>query len=465
MIINNFLDDFYLDTETFFSLNTIPRTISKGSDDGANNSMAKCFSCARHLTTKTAVKNIRNAKHKTNGCIGPYSIFLGGHGSAGYLETGAGQSGPSNSDNEIWFFNRNNWMKEFKSLRNEPGREIYIYSCYTGAEKSGADLLFEMAKITNKRILARTGLTMTVQKGDYYSIKFQKGSTWQVAEPKKKPKPIPKTKGSKVPKFSLIELMNELIKVDNILSFKFNLEYDLGLIDISAFANLPILSNPFNYKGGLLLKKSNSGSIFINGSRVDIELLDNTFLHIPSLNILCNINLTFLKNKPEAMSANKQTLISVGDPKFIKEDSTIIQNFDNIFEKQSLLAESKTFNVWNKNPWVIIATNNARLAEFNRTHVTLVKALDNNTNIEVVYATIYGDQKSLGYASDYLKMRIFFMNKNSGLLEEWNVTDDHDVRCQTDPFTFTYRATYRPDWFDLCDQVMIIFDRSTWKKC
>jgi hypothetical protein len=63
---------------------------------------------------------------------------------------------------------------------------LYIFSCHTGAGESGADFLYELAKIIGKPAAGRTGFLYSNDR----ELSFENGSVWQVATPDTRPKAI-----------------------------------------------------------------------------------------------------------------------------------------------------------------------------------------------------------------------------------------------------------------------------------
>jgi hypothetical protein len=79
------------------------------------------------------------------------------------------------------------WGPILKALKDKPFGMLTIYSCNTGADQEGADLLYNMAVVLNRPVRARTGF-MSCGGGGLHFL----GGTWQVSTPSMKPKPIPK---------------------------------------------------------------------------------------------------------------------------------------------------------------------------------------------------------------------------------------------------------------------------------
>lgn len=163
-------------------------TVSTGVDVDPNTHTNDCLAshfanCMRHGTTAQAIDNILGA----NGG----GVNIGGHGDAGFLETGGGQAGPFPNDKCIYFYDEIDWGPQFDRLQGAPITTISIWSCHVGAEQDGADLLFEMAKRCQRTVRAGTGFLYCSQQ----DVHWQAGAVWQVATPIVKPAPIPRPPG------------------------------------------------------------------------------------------------------------------------------------------------------------------------------------------------------------------------------------------------------------------------------
>jgi hypothetical protein len=172
-------------------------TVSTGPDDGTMNVSAKAFpKSKRHNSTAEAINNLSEATaYDEVGTIFPYSWILSGHGSEGLIETGAGQNGEFNKENVIEIDYLAYWQPLFEKIKENPAKSLKMSSCHTGAGEEGADLLYQIAKIIGKPVLARTGFTYanTITGDDFlplYSITYEEGSQWQVATPNNRPPAI-----------------------------------------------------------------------------------------------------------------------------------------------------------------------------------------------------------------------------------------------------------------------------------
>ncbi len=160
-------------------------SISSGRDNGFNDYCATGRSYAlRHSSTKDLVNKIFSNLN-SNGL----ELFIIGHGSPGSLETGAGTRG-YDYHKYIEIYNGRSWKPELTRLKDKLHHYVTIISCYTGAEESGSDLLFSMAKALGVAVMARTGLTTAESNG---RIWYQAGSEWQQCLPDYRARAIRRT--------------------------------------------------------------------------------------------------------------------------------------------------------------------------------------------------------------------------------------------------------------------------------
>jgi hypothetical protein len=131
-----------------------------------------------HPTTKGAVDNLLAISGK--------SVQIVGHGDAGIIVTGTGQSA-SDPAKYIALGNQSRWKPDVARLKTHVD-SLRLIACYTGAEAAGANLLYEMAKECGASVSASTGLTWCGPNGWW----LDPGARWQVATPTHKPQPIPK---------------------------------------------------------------------------------------------------------------------------------------------------------------------------------------------------------------------------------------------------------------------------------
>jgi len=169
-------------------------TVSAGPDNGANNAVACAFwRNMRHNNCQQAIDNLLGRYNAEPAAAQNFNIS--GHGFPGFVEAGKGQGGAWEYSKIIWLYNYNDWTPEFQRIANLNFGIFSIYSCDTGADEDGAQLLFKICKHLNRPARARTGLTNGVTQGSACWIEFQNGSTWQVATPDmaQRPVPIPKS--------------------------------------------------------------------------------------------------------------------------------------------------------------------------------------------------------------------------------------------------------------------------------
>ena len=169
------------------------------------------------------------------------------------------------------------------------------------------------------------------------------------------------------------------------------------------------------------------------------------------------------------MSMDRQTVTSVGNPEIQSSDSKSLLSIElaAIGLDKFPPPASRTFRNWNKTPWILNSRTSINLAKFENLAVTFVKTTDISTGIQVVFGTVLANQSSLGFRPNnyYLKIRILILNDNDGLLEEWQVSQNHSFSCTSQNEPFTYRATFKPDWFELAEKVFVIVEPVTWLPC
>jgi hypothetical protein len=162
-------------------------SISDGADDGSIDKLATEFwAPLRHTSIQQYRKNMDAERRDVFPAPAPGSPEtrnqnIAGHGSPGFVETGAGQN--VSSSDYIAFWNENYWGWHLALAGKDRDGGLTIWSCLTGASWNGADLLFRIAKQTNRSVRARTGLLLLVTQGNRRWVEFQKGSTWQTATP------------------------------------------------------------------------------------------------------------------------------------------------------------------------------------------------------------------------------------------------------------------------------------------
>jgi hypothetical protein len=162
-----------------FSLKGYPgsATIDAYPDGGATSLEHKLFPYVpKHSSTRQAINNLLASNSSV--------VTISGHGDVGKLVTyGGPNSGYSNG--LIMYNNRVFWEDIVKDLRGKA--LLYIYSCLTGAGRSGAYLLHKLAVLTNMNVTAPTGLLYVYGDGTF---KVEDGARWQTATPTRMPSPI-----------------------------------------------------------------------------------------------------------------------------------------------------------------------------------------------------------------------------------------------------------------------------------
>jgi hypothetical protein len=158
-------------------------TVSSGPDSiGMLDCLAKhVMQSMRHDSTESAVNNLLST---VTGRPAMTSIL--GHGNVGFVETGCGKEGVASLYNVIIWWSRQIWASKLIALSGKKFDVLSIFSCDTGAEEEGADLLFDIATVIDKPAQARTGLTICDARG---GIRFEPGSEWQLATPRVRPSP------------------------------------------------------------------------------------------------------------------------------------------------------------------------------------------------------------------------------------------------------------------------------------
>ena len=110
-----------------------------------------------------------------------YFLVITGHGAPGEIETGDGQHG-SDLTKEISIQNEEFWSEQLRNVARVltyPDAIVILISCDTGAGVSGSNLLWNIANILGKPVMARTGITSC---SPSQGVHFDTG-TWQVAYP------------------------------------------------------------------------------------------------------------------------------------------------------------------------------------------------------------------------------------------------------------------------------------------
>lgn len=168
---------------------------SSGKDNGAMKTMTRALpGSMNHGTTEQLVSNINNRRLQLGIDEEPSPlavlrlsttrrsfINIGGHGNEGLFETGAGQEDffPAG----MIYASSSNGMDALRKLKTRNTELVSIYSCSTGAGYAGAQLLFNLSKMWNVPVRARTGITYAISRGNKSWLDFENGSSWQLASP------------------------------------------------------------------------------------------------------------------------------------------------------------------------------------------------------------------------------------------------------------------------------------------
>jgi hypothetical protein len=100
-----------------------------------------------------------------------------------------GQPNDSNNDsNFVIGWNQFAWNLHFQQIASRNYVMITLWSCDTGQGQDGADLLFNIAKVTNCAVRASSGQIIT----DGQSIWLEAKAVWVTATPTVHPSPAPK---------------------------------------------------------------------------------------------------------------------------------------------------------------------------------------------------------------------------------------------------------------------------------
>jgi hypothetical protein len=156
-------------------------TISNGPDDGTLDKLARCFwQPMRHGLTSQAIDNglTRLAEDSRN----TGELNIAGHGNTGQLETGMGQTGAFDL-NKFVAWNEYTWGPQFARIVPAPVTQITIWACHAGEGDAGSDLIFAMAKRTQRGVRAGTGFLYT----NGQSMWWENGTVIQVATPVYRP--------------------------------------------------------------------------------------------------------------------------------------------------------------------------------------------------------------------------------------------------------------------------------------
>jgi hypothetical protein len=100
-----------------------------------------------HTSDTAALANVAGAAEGT----------LVGHGWIGRINTGAGNVLSSNPDTFIGLANRTHWRAAIATMGQTRLQRLLLFSCDTGANQDGANVVFELAKALGAQVQAPNG--------------------------------------------------------------------------------------------------------------------------------------------------------------------------------------------------------------------------------------------------------------------------------------------------------------------
>ncbi|MFA6276907.1 MAG: hypothetical protein WC622_09165 [Pedobacter sp.] len=168
-------------------------TCSNGPDDGTLNKLsATLWKGKRHGSTAQAVDNLLiPVKLKTTPA--DLAIFnstgaciIAGHGNAGQVETGCGQTGAYDAKKYLLTWTESYWGPEIDRLISSPITTIALYACHAGEGSQGSDLLYAIARRVGRAVQGGTGFLYTNGQRTWW----ENGSVMQTATPTHRPDPI-----------------------------------------------------------------------------------------------------------------------------------------------------------------------------------------------------------------------------------------------------------------------------------
>jgi hypothetical protein len=176
-----------------------PMTMETGSDNG----FLQCAASAlgpnfRNGNTDQAFQSLSTQPNAANVAV------IVGHGNSGLICTGDGDHCGSTATTIIETYTQATWKPSAAKIA---GRfyMLRLLGCDTGADQSGADLLFELAKVIERPVIAPTYLVWCGSGKVWLDPKAR----WQQATPTMKPNPIPK------PTFTLAASSRYKFKLDD----------------------------------------------------------------------------------------------------------------------------------------------------------------------------------------------------------------------------------------------------------
>lgn len=155
-------------------------TVDRTSDHGYLDYARSLFFCSNdHTDTDSAVENLLQARLKD----GKLNII--GHGMVGLINTGTGENGcAADLKRCISINNPEKWRDSISRLKTHVS-SLTLWSCDTGAEQDGVNLLYSISKCINAPVAAPTGIICS-EPGRIWLGEL--GAKWQVVYPDK-PKP------------------------------------------------------------------------------------------------------------------------------------------------------------------------------------------------------------------------------------------------------------------------------------
>jgi hypothetical protein len=161
-----------------------------------------------HLSTRDAVAHLLRAGEREleeaprGAAKAPRpEVFVGdahgprlvGHGNTGHFACGQGGQGGTPADKHVSMSNQAAWQPVFARLRGRL-RGLFLIGCdvaATDSARSGAELLFALARTIDAPVSAPTGFTFYVTRGTHRGLWFEKDTRWLTATPHQKPPAVP----------------------------------------------------------------------------------------------------------------------------------------------------------------------------------------------------------------------------------------------------------------------------------
>jgi hypothetical protein len=158
-------------------------TIDSTTPDGyLDNARAGNPDAGANSSTQTAASNLLFC---AKGQSTARSASLVGHGAMGLIATGGGQR-PAGPNQFIGVTNEAAWTPLLQPLQGTI-TDLYLYGVDVGAGDAGAQLLYDIARVTGATVWAPTGLLYCSADGNFY---LEPGAIWQAATPSQRPAPI-----------------------------------------------------------------------------------------------------------------------------------------------------------------------------------------------------------------------------------------------------------------------------------